>query len=127
VYYGFDPENPNARFSAPNKLFEALAAGRPLITGNFGEIAEVVGQSCCGIILPEYTSEAIAEAFGVLRWLPVRSGLAQNAAEAGRNTFNWEHAEATLYREYSTLLPSSAGVLCDAAAGTQNVSRAGAR
>ena len=33
VYYGFDENNPNARFSAPNKLFEALAAGRPLITG----------------------------------------------------------------------------------------------
>ena len=42
VYYGFDPENPNARFSAPNKLYEALAAGRPLITGDFGEIADVV-------------------------------------------------------------------------------------
>ena len=26
VYYGFDPHNPNARFSAPNKLYEALGS-----------------------------------------------------------------------------------------------------
>jgi glycosyltransferase involved in cell wall biosynthesis len=50
VYYGFDPQNPNARFSAPNKLYEALAAGRPLITGDFGEIAEVVRTAECGIV-----------------------------------------------------------------------------
>ena len=54
VYYGFDPANPNARFSAPNKLYEALAAGRPLITGDFGEIADVVRKTGCGIVLPEY-------------------------------------------------------------------------
>src|SRR6185312_3246017 len=54
VYYGFDPANPNARFSAPNKLYEALTAGRPLITGDFGEIAEVVRQAKCGLVLPVY-------------------------------------------------------------------------
>jgi len=53
VYYGFDPNNPNARFSAPNKLFEALAAGKPLVTGDFGEIGEVVRESECGVILPK--------------------------------------------------------------------------
>jgi glycosyltransferase involved in cell wall biosynthesis len=127
VYYGFDPDNPNARFSAPNKLFEALAAGRPLIAGNFGEIAEVIGQTCCGIVLPEYTADAITEAFGVLRWAPIRSAMARNAGEAGRRAFNWEQAEATLYREYAALLPSSAGALSHAVAGTQNMSSAGAQ
>src|SRR3989339_1507649 len=36
VFYGFDPENPNARFSAPNKLFEGLAAGKIILTCDFG-------------------------------------------------------------------------------------------
>src|SRR5581483_3658124 len=67
VYYGFDPENPNARFSAPNKLYEALAAGRPLITGDFGEIAEVVRQSGCGIVLAEYSTAEIRKALERLR------------------------------------------------------------
>ncbi|MEA1970367.1 MAG: glycosyltransferase family 4 protein, partial [Thermodesulfobacteriota bacterium] len=33
IFYGFDPSNPNAKYSAPNKLFEALAAGKPTLTG----------------------------------------------------------------------------------------------
>ena len=66
IYYGFDPENPNARYSAPNKLFEGLAAGRPLVTGDFGEIAEVVREAECGIVLPRYSVEEISKAFKTL-------------------------------------------------------------
>jgi glycosyltransferase involved in cell wall biosynthesis len=105
IYYGFDPDNPNARFSAPNKLFEALAAGRPLITGDFGEIAEVVRRAECGIVLPEYSVAEIKKAFHILGDFDVRSRMARNAAETGRGSLNWEKAEEILYREYSALLP----------------------
>jgi glycosyltransferase involved in cell wall biosynthesis len=105
IYYGFDPDNPNARFSAPNKLFEALAAGRPLITGDFGEIAEVVRRAHCGIVLPEYSVAEIKRAFHILGDFDVRRGMARNAAEAGRASLNWEKAEEILYQEYSALLP----------------------
>jgi glycosyltransferase involved in cell wall biosynthesis len=105
IYYGFDPDNPNARFSAPNKLFEALAAGRPLITGDFGEIAEVVRRAQCGIVLPEYSAPEIKKAFHILSDVDVRSRMARNAAETGRASLHWEKAEEILYREYSALLP----------------------
>jgi glycosyltransferase involved in cell wall biosynthesis len=105
IYYGFDPDNPNARFSAPNKLFEALAAGRPLITGNFGEIGEVVRNAQCGIVLPEYSVAEIKKAFRILADPQRRSRMAHNAAEMGRTSLNWEKAEEILYQEYSALLP----------------------
>lgn len=105
VYYGFDPENPNARFSAPNKLFEALAAGRPLITGDFGEIAHVVHQASCGIVLPEYSAKTIQNALTALQDSPVRIEMAQNAKRFGEVAMNWEKGETILYREYSALLP----------------------
>jgi glycosyltransferase involved in cell wall biosynthesis len=105
IYYGFDPENPNARFSAPNKLFEALAAGRPLITGDFGEIAEVVRKAHCGIVLPEYSVAEIEKAFRILADPERRSRMAHNAAEMGRASLNWDRAEEVLYQEYSALLP----------------------
>lgn len=104
VYYGFDPENPNARFSAPNKLFEALAAGRPLITGDFGEIAEVVRQASCGIVLSQYSVEEIKRAIDQLRDEKVRRRLAENARQCGLNSLNWRHAEEVLRREYSAIL-----------------------
>jgi glycosyltransferase involved in cell wall biosynthesis len=105
VYYGFDPDNPNARFSAPNKLYEALAAGRPLVTGDFGEIAEVVRAAECGIVLKEYTPANIRDAFTRLTDRDFRERLAANAAAVGRTSMNWEKGEQILYRAYSALLP----------------------
>jgi glycosyltransferase involved in cell wall biosynthesis len=107
VYYGFDPDNPNARFSAPNKLYEALAAGRPLITGNFGEIAEVVRRAECGIVLPEYSATEIQKAFAALADPKVYRSMATNAAQCGRTSLNWEKGEAVLYAEYDGLLPGA--------------------
>jgi glycosyltransferase involved in cell wall biosynthesis len=105
VYYGFDPENPNARFSAPNKLFEALAAGRPIITGDFGEIAAIVRRASCGFVLQEYSASEIQKALLTLRDRGLRSTFAANARRFGRGHMNWDKAEEILHREYSTLLP----------------------
>jgi len=107
VYYGFDPENPNARFSAPNKLFEALAAGRPLITGDFGEIADVVRQAGCGIVLAEYSAVEIRKALAALEDGDRLSAMAANAKRMGSAAMNWEKGEEILYREYSGLLQTA--------------------
>jgi glycosyltransferase involved in cell wall biosynthesis len=104
VYYGFDPKNPNARFSAPNKLFEALAAGRPLITGDFGEIAEVVRQASCGIVLPAYSVRTVHEALLTLSDAQLRNTMARNAKRSGESAMNWRTGEEILHREYSALL-----------------------
>jgi glycosyltransferase involved in cell wall biosynthesis len=104
VYYGFDPKNPNARFSAPNKLYEALAAGRPLITGDFGEIADVVRTSGCGIVLERYGVAEIGAALRVMQESEVRKQFAENARQFGAASMNWTKGEETLFREYSTLL-----------------------
>jgi glycosyltransferase involved in cell wall biosynthesis len=105
IYYGFDPENPNARFSAPNKLYEALAAGRPLITGDFGEIADVVREAQCGIVLPVYSAAEIQKALSVMDDQEARGMMARKAGECGRTSLNWEKGEEVLYREYSAMLP----------------------
>jgi glycosyltransferase involved in cell wall biosynthesis len=107
VYYGFDPANPNARFSAPNKLFEALAAGRPLITGDFGEIAEVVRAAGCGIVLPEYSVQEVRAALERLHDTTLRNEMAARARNYGRAFLNWERGEEILYQEYSALLPAA--------------------
>lgn len=107
VYYGFDPQNPNSRFSSPNKLYEALAAGRPLLTGNFGEIADVVVKAHCGLVLQEYSAREIVAALEKLQDRPTWQRMACNAALYGRQVMNWEKGEEILYREYSALLPGA--------------------
>src|ERR1019366_7388604 len=107
VYYGLDTENPNARFSSPNKLFEALAAGKPLIVADFGEIGEVVRSVPCGIILPNYSVGEIQGALEKLRDVKLRNSLADNARRHGRTAMNWQKGEEVLYREYSAMLPGA--------------------
>ncbi len=107
VYYGFDPQNPNARFSAPNKLYEALAAGRPLLTGDFGEIADVVRNIGCGVVLAEYSTAEIKRGVSLLADPEVRRSMACKAWNCGRTAMNWGTAEEVLYREYSGMLPGS--------------------
>lgn len=107
VYYGFDPQNPNARFSAPNKLFEALAAGKPLITGDFGEIADVVRRGGCGLVLREYHADRVLDALNTLRDRGLRAELGGNSRMYGSEVMNWEKGEETLYRDYSKLLPNA--------------------
>lgn len=103
IYYGFDPENPNARFSAPNKLYEALAAGKPLITGDFGEIAEVVRREGCGVVLPRYGAAEIRQALSILEDARIREAMGSAASRAGA-TLSWEKGEETLGREYARVL-----------------------
>lgn len=116
VYYGFDPANPNARFSAPNKLFEALAAGRPLLTGDFGEIADVVRQADCGIVMPEYSPQEIGKALAVFRDPAARRSMAAKAKRFGSENMNWEKGEEILRREYTALWQKGAPAVAAQAA-----------
>lgn len=105
IYYGFDPKNPNARYSAPNKLYEALAAGRPLITGDFGEIADVVRESKCGIVLSHYSPDTVRDAIEALQDRTRWKAFAENAGQYGRTAMNWSKGEQILREEYGSLLP----------------------
>jgi glycosyltransferase involved in cell wall biosynthesis len=102
VFYGFDPTNANARFSAPNKLFEALAAGKPILTGNFGEIGRIVSREGCGIVLPDYSPQSLAAAFDRLDGAEAET-MGRAAARLAASTYNLRAASRMLLREYASL------------------------
>src|SRR5205814_1451379 len=101
IYCGFDPANPNARFAAPNKLFEALAAGKPLITPDIGEIGHLVRRSGCGIVLPDCSVSAIRAAIQSMRNPELRTAWTRNAQILGRTEMSWKKGEEVLRLEYS--------------------------
>ena len=107
VYYGFDPANRNARFSAPNKLFEALAAGIPVVTARFGEIGEVVAETGCGLLLQDYTPEHVADAFRELLE-PERLEALCSAARGARGRYSRRAADRALLDAYGELAQSRA-------------------
>jgi glycosyltransferase involved in cell wall biosynthesis len=103
VFCGFDPDNPNARFSAPNKLYEALAAGKPLLTGRYGEIGEIVARHGCGIAVDRFDVESLSAALA--RWsdADARRAAGTAAASLGCGDFNWRHVRHRVADLYATL------------------------
>jgi glycosyltransferase involved in cell wall biosynthesis len=104
IYYGFDVTNPTARDSAPNKLFEALAAGCCIISGHFGEIQHVVAEYDCGILVEDFTVDQLARALDACSDPQRLSRWKQNAARAGAERYSWERAEQLLLHAYKDLL-----------------------
>jgi glycosyltransferase involved in cell wall biosynthesis len=113
VYYGLRSDFPNNRFSSPNALYSALAAGRPLLTTDVGEISQVVRKEGCGLILPQpgatgcsmaaAYATAIGQALEELRVPEVRAAMAARARCAGEGVYNWRVAEARLLDLYRQL------------------------
>jgi glycosyltransferase involved in cell wall biosynthesis len=59
--------NLNHRFSLPNKLFDYISAGIPVIASDLAEVSKIVRENNCGIIIPEVSGQAISEAILTLR------------------------------------------------------------
>ena len=102
IYYGFDPDNPNARFSAPNKLFECLAAGRAVLTADFGEIGKIVKENECGVIIFDYSIEEITQAINAMspEDLAIYN---RNSLVASERFYSWDIAKESLLSNYTTI------------------------
>ncbi len=96
--------NLNYRFSLPNKLFDYISAGIPVITGSLPEIRKIVEENDCGIIIPDITPEAISKAIIKLRDDPdLLNKLKQNSVIAFKS-LNWEHESTKITEFYSQVL-----------------------
>lgn len=103
VFYGYEPTNSNSKFSSPNKLFEALAAGKAILTGEFGEIGKIVREHECGIFLRTYSQAELIRVFSKL----TRANLAiyqDNSRKSAERIYNWQRAEKTLMNHYKLVL-----------------------
>lgn len=95
-------DEPNHTHAQPNKLFEYMSAGMPLIASNFPLWREVVEGSGAGICVDPLDVEAIAAA---MRRLDGDRELAQRMGECGRRavneTYNWEAERRKLLALYA--------------------------
>jgi glycosyltransferase involved in cell wall biosynthesis len=82
--------NLNYRFSLPNKLFDYISGGIPVITSDLPEVKKIVKESGCGIIIQTVKSEEICKAIIKLRDdLVLLNKLKQNTVIASE-TLNWD-------------------------------------
>ena len=86
----FQPD-PNHMESYPNKLFEYMAAGRPVITSDFPFWRQFVSELGTGLMVDPKDPQAIAEA---ISWILDHPREAEAMGERGRaavmERFTWE-------------------------------------
>lgn len=96
---------PNHVDAQPNKMFEYMSAGLPLIASDFPLWREIVEGNDCGICVDPLDPAAIAAAIDRLVDNPA---LARNMGENGRRAvherYNWAIEEKKLLSLYETLL-----------------------
>ena len=96
--------NINYRYSLPNKLFDYISAGIPVIAGELPEVGKIIRENNCGIILPEVSPEEIAKAIRELKEMPeLISELKKNAVLASES-INWEQESLKVVEFYGSVL-----------------------
>ncbi len=100
----FQPVSYNNFIGLPNKLFEYMACGIPVVACDFPEIRAVVEESQCGILIDPTKPNAIAEAISYLLEHPqVAKAMGENGRKAVENKYNWGEMEVKLLKDYGAL------------------------
>jgi glycosyltransferase involved in cell wall biosynthesis len=100
IVYCLRLDYPGAVYNAPNTLSQAMAAGRPVIANNVGDLGRMVRAADCGLLLDEVTPQALAIAIQQLRDRDRRAWLGANGLRAARTIYNVQ----TLQRELVDLV-----------------------
>lgn len=96
---------PNYLDSQPNKLFEYMAAGLPVIASDFPLWKQIVTEVDCGLLVNPEDPASISEAISWILQNPERAeamGLRGKAAVSDR--YNWQQEERKLMQLYANLL-----------------------
>jgi glycosyltransferase involved in cell wall biosynthesis len=100
----------NHRLALPHKLFDAMAAGLPVIAPRFAEeVATVVRAAGCGVLVDEADPAAIAAAVAALAEPARRATLGGAGRRATQGLFSWDGEAARLVGLYRGLLARPLG------------------
>ena len=100
----YDPTIPNHRYSSPNKVFEAMMLGKPIIVAEDTNMDRIISEAECGLVV-KYGDASVLES-ALLR-LETETELCQrfgaNAREAYESTYSWKIMQERLLTLYADL------------------------
>ncbi len=101
IYYCLRADYPGAVYNAPNTLAQAMAAGRPIIANDVGDLGRIVRETGCGLLLPKVTSAAIREALEALRDPALRRQMGEAGRRAAETHYNSTTSAEHLQQVYA--------------------------
>ncbi|GIW20616.1 MAG: hypothetical protein KatS3mg065_0912 [Chloroflexota bacterium] len=99
------PTTLNHRLTTPNKLFEALAAGVPIVAADLPGMAPIVRETGAGVLCDPTDPAAIAAAIRAVLELPEaeRRAIGERGRRAAAARYNWAAQMDVLLAEYGRL------------------------
>lgn len=96
---------PNHIDAQPNKMFEYMSAGLPIITSNFPLWKEIVEGNNCGICVNPLEPKEIAKAIEYITAHPQEAEtMGQNGKKAVLEKYNWGVEEMKLFEVYDKVI-----------------------
>ena len=93
----------NLRFSLPNKIFEYIKAGTPMVVSNLVERVRIVKHYDVGNVAETVSPEAIAQAVKQLS-IPERLSACRENCKTAAQELTWENEEKVLEKVYQPLI-----------------------
>ena len=88
----------------PNKLFEYMAAGKPVVASNYGYVAEILRNASAGLLVAPADAAAHAAAVAYLLRNPAEAAaMGARGRQAVVEHYNWAKEEAKLLQFYAGL------------------------
>jgi glycosyltransferase involved in cell wall biosynthesis len=91
------------RHTVPNKLFDYMSVGLPVVSTQLGPISRILESERCGIVVDE-SPEGAAEGIGelILDW-EKRALFSENGYRAAQFRYRWAYEEGKIVRDISSL------------------------
>lgn len=96
----------NYRYSLPNKLFQYMAAGIPVVASDFPQVRDVVIGSGCGLVADATRPAELADAIASVLDDPEARAMGRRGAAAVADRYHWGVAAERLLDVYATLAPN---------------------
>lgn len=104
LFATYDPSIPNHRYSSPNKVFEAMMLGKPIIVAKDTNMDTIIKKVNCGIIINYGDKKELEDSLFLLEnHLSIRTKLGKNARRAYEDIYSWEKMESRLKQFYNHL------------------------
>jgi len=101
--------SPNYQQATPNKLFEAMAAGVPVVASDMSAMAHIVNETGCGVLVDPLVPASIADGLRKVLLAPPgeRAAMVERCLRAHREIYSWSTQEGRLLDLYARLVSSS--------------------
>lgn len=100
----YDPSIQNHRFASPNKVFEAMMLGKPVIVSKHTNVDQLISNMECGIVVNYGDTSELEKALALLADDPdFRHRLGSNARKAYETRFSWDICRDRLLNLYTNI------------------------